>query len=78
MDDKERIAFLETELDRAYLALCGYAMCVEHEQPLDAAVRAYHSLTVAAAKRWVLAGAMDGTEHFIGQPVGVLHAALKL
>ena len=41
------------ELDRAMRALCGYAMAAEAGQMLDGAARAYHSPTVAAAKRWV-------------------------
>lgn len=41
-------------LDRAYRALCGYAMASESGMSLPAAARAYHSPTVAAAKRWVI------------------------
>ena len=41
------------ELDRAMRALCGYAMAAEAGQLLDGAARAYHSPTVAEAKRWV-------------------------
>ncbi len=46
---------IAVNLDRAYRALCGYAMAAEGGVKLDAAARAYHSPTVAAAKRWVLA-----------------------
>lgn len=41
------------ELDRAYRALCGYAMAAEAGQVLGGVARAYHSPTVATAKRWV-------------------------
>jgi hypothetical protein len=41
------------ELDRAMRALCGCAMAAEAGQMLDGAARAYHSQTVAEAKRWV-------------------------
>jgi len=41
------------ELDRAYRALCGYAMAAEAGLMLDGAARAYHSPTVATAKQWV-------------------------
>lgn len=70
---KARIASLETELERAYRALVGY-----QSGRLNDAARAYHALTVAAAKRFVFEDALDGSEYFIGKPVEVLHAALRL
>ena len=46
----------ERALDRAYRALCGYAMAAEAGKPLDVAARSYHHFTVAAAKQHVLEG----------------------
>ena len=48
---------------------------VEHIED-DLAV-GYHSLTEAAAKRFVNHGALDGSEYFIGKSVDVLNAALR-
>jgi len=38
----------------------------------------YHAPTVAAAKRFVFEGHLDGSEYFMGKSVDVLHAALRL
>lgn len=73
MTDKERIEQLENELARAYRAVVGY-----NTGKLTDAARAYHALTVAAAKRFVFQDALDGTAYFEGKPVNVLHAALRL
>lgn len=73
MTDKERIAQLEDELARAYRALVGF-----ESGKLTAASRAYHAPTLAAAKRCVYEDALDGADYFIGKPVDVLHAALRL
>lgn len=78
MTEKEQIEHLTAELDRAYRALCGYATAAGNGVTLADATVAYHSLTVAAAKRWVIEGAMDGAGYFTGKPVAVLHAALNL
>lgn len=78
MKDADKIKWLEHELDRAYRALCGYAKAAEKGTVLGDATVAYHAPTVAAAKRWTLEGEMDGSDYFIGKPVDVLHAALKL
>ena len=39
---------------------------------------AYHSPTIAAAKRFVFEGALDGSKYFKGKHVSVLHGALRL
>lgn len=74
----DRIEFLEKELDRAYRALCGYAKSADKGEPLGETTIAYHSPTVAAAKRHTILGETDGAEYFIGKHVSVLHEALAL
>lgn len=72
-----RIVHLEEELGRAWRALHVYAATARTGvQPTDA-TRAYHEITVAAAKRFVLDGVFDGTAYFIGKPVEVLHDTLS-
>lgn len=78
MGDDERVKFLERELDRAWRALCGYATAADNGVVLDKTAQAYHAPTVAAAKRYVMEGAMDGAEYFEGKHVGVLRSALSL
>lgn len=73
-EDAER---MRTELGRAYRALAAYTHARDHGQPLPDHAVAYHSLTEAAAKRFVSHGALDGSEYFIGKSVDVLHAALR-
>lgn len=68
---------LRTELGRAYRALAAYAHANAKGEPLSDAAVAYHSLTEAAAKRFVNHGALDGSEYFISKHVDVLHAALR-
>lgn len=78
-DDKDfRIAYLEQELGRAYRALLGYSNAAAKGEAPDSAMRAYHSPTVAAAKRFVYEEALDGTAYFDGKSVEVLHKALAL
>lgn len=71
------IEHLRTELSRAYRALAAYTYARARGEPLNDAAVAYHSLTEAAAKRFVNHGALDGSEYFIGKSVDVLHAALR-
>lgn len=72
--DNER---LRAELGRAYRALTAYTNARDKGVPLSTTAVAYHSLSEAAAKRFVHHGALDGSEYFIGKSVGVLHAALR-
>lgn len=74
----DRIVHLEEELGRAWRALVAYANASEttNARPSDAQ-RAYHSLALGAAKRFVHEGAFDGTAYFIGKPVEILHEALQ-
>jgi hypothetical protein len=59
MSDAETIAKLELALDRAYRALCGYAMAYENHATLGTATIAYHAPAVAAAKQSVIMGGVD-------------------
>lgn len=70
------LAQARTEQERAYRCIQG----MHHALTLGISfsAEAYHALTIAAAKRYVFEGALDGSEHFIGQPVEVLRAALAL
>ena len=78
MDDQaSRIVYLEEELGRAWRALHVYANTAKTGVLPTDATRAYHQPTIAAAKRFVLDGAFDGTAYFIGKPVEVLHETLS-
>ena len=74
---ENELEHLRTELGRAYRALAAYMNAADSGEPLSKAAFAYHSLTQAAAKRFVNHGALDGSEYFIGKSVDVLHAALR-
>lgn len=75
--ESDKAARLEIELGRAYRALHGFYACyAKGERPNDAML-GYHSLTIAAAARFVNQGALDGAEYFIGKSVDVLHDAMK-
>lgn len=66
---------LEQELGRAYRCIQGMHNAIANGGQF---VEVYHVLTIAAAKRFVFEGALDGTEHFVGKHHDVLHAALRL
>ena len=74
---ENELEHLRTELGRAYRALNAYTNARDRRLPLAESAVAYHSLTEAAAKRFVNTGALDGSEYFIGKSVDVLHAALR-
>lgn len=74
---ENELEHLRTELGRAYCALAAYTHAHAKGKPLPEHAVAYHSLTEAAAKRFVNHGALDGSEYFIGKSVDVLHAALR-
>ncbi|MCR6496184.1 hypothetical protein LJB71_08140 [Thermomonas sp. S9] len=74
---ENELEHLRTELGRAYRALHAYTNAHAKGEPLSDAAVGYHSLTEAAAKRFVNHGALDGSEYFIGKSVDVLHAALR-
>ena len=74
---ENELEHLRTELGRAYRALYAYTNAHAKGEPLSDAAVGYHSLTEAAAKRFVNHGALDGSEYFIGKSVDVLHAALR-
>jgi len=74
---ENEIERLRMELGRAYRALNAYTNARDRREPLADHAVAYHSLTEAAAKRFVNHGALDGSEYFIGKKVDVLHAALR-
>ena len=73
---ENELEHLRTELGRAYRALCAYTHAHKNGKPLNEATVAYHSLTEAAALRFVNHGVLDGAEYFICKPVEVLHAVL--
>lgn len=66
---------LKLELERAYRCIQGmhHSMRVKEEFPAG-----YHALTIAAAKRYVFEGALDGSDYFIGKHNSVLQDALNL
>lgn len=68
---------LQKELGRAYRALHGFHAAYAKGERLSDATVAYHSLTIAAAARFVNHGALDGADYFVGKNVSVLHDALK-
>ena len=70
------LAQARTELGRAYRCVQGMHNAL-HNNPASFA-EGYHALTIGAAKRFVFENALDGSDYFIGKPVDVLHAALKL
>lgn len=65
------------ELGRAYRCIQAMHNALTAMQA-DIPGNGYHSPTIAAAKRFVWEGAIDGTDYFVGKPVAVLHAALAL
>lgn len=66
---------LKRELGRAYRCIQGMHHALKTGGDF---ADGYHALTVAAAKRFVYEGALDGSEYFIGKPPEVLNEALKL
>jgi hypothetical protein len=68
---------LTSELERAYRCIVGLNNAVQPHKLVDAMLM-YHSPTIAAAKRWVYEGELDGASYFEGEDVSVLQAALKL
>lgn len=68
---------LRTELERAYRCICGLHTAIRKGELPGGPVLGYHSPTIAAARRFVTEGELDGSEYFIGKHVDVLHAALK-
>lgn len=77
MAEDNQMQKLRTELGRAYRALHGlYASYARGVQPSNTMV-GYHSITIAAAARFVNEGSLDGTDYFIGKSVDILHDALK-
>ena len=67
----------KTELERAYRALRGIYGTIAHGDKPTASNLAYHSLTLAAAMRFVADGELDGTDYFVGKDVSVLQGYLK-
>lgn len=68
---------LKVELGRAYRCIQGMHNTMQAWE-VNFPAMAYHSPTIAAAKRFVFEGALDGAEYFIGKPVSVMHEALAL
>lgn len=72
--ERERDA-LKLELGRAYRCVQGMHNALHKGSEF---ADDYHAPTIGAAKRFVFEGDLSGGEYFIGKPVEVLHAALKL
>lgn len=68
---------MKLELENAYRCIQGLYKIV-NERPTQSATLAYHRLTIAAAKRFVYLGELDGAEYFIGKSVDELTAAMIL
>jgi hypothetical protein len=71
------LAEVRTEQGRAYRCIQGLHNALTAMQA-DIPANGYHAPTIAAAKRFVFEGSLEGSEYFIGKPVDVLHAALAL
>lgn len=69
---------LRQELERAYRCISGFYTRHRKGELLDKTTLAYHSPTIAAARRFVAEGELGGAEYFIGKNVSVMHAALDL
>ena len=69
---------LRKELECAYRCICGFHTALRKGELLDLTATAYHSPTIAAARRFVVEHELDGAEYFIGKQIDVLHNALKL
>lgn len=66
----------EEELKRAYRCVRGfYSLALQGGLP-DKVFLGYHSLTIAAAIRFVEDGALDGSSYFEGKPVTILHETI--
>jgi len=75
-EDKAEVERLTNDLQRAYRCIQGMHNALTSGKPFTA--EAYHAPTIAAAKRFVWEGALDGVRYFTGKPVEVLHDALAL
>lgn len=69
---------MKEELERAYRCICGFSTARRKGEILDDTAFVYHSATIAAARRFVLQGELDGARYFEGKKIEVLHDALKL
>lgn len=76
MNDKSEIDRLKTELARAYRALHGFHNAHKRDIPLSGAAAGYHSLTIAAAARFVREQSLEGSEYFVGKSSEVLRSYL--
>ena len=71
------IGRLQTELGKAYRVVHGfYSKLRKNERP-DPAMLAYHSMTLAAAGRFVREGSLDGSNYFEGKPVEIMKQELS-
>jgi len=66
---------LKTELVRAYRCIQGMHHAINKGGQFN---ETYHAMTIAAAKRYVFEDDLSGSDYFIGKPVEVMHAALRL
>ena len=67
---------LKVELQRAYRCIQGFWTAYKNGTLPTSTVISYHSLTIAAACRFIKEDTLDGTEYFIGKTPEVLQDAL--
>lgn len=67
------VGHLQDELGRAYRAVLGFS-----SEFNDGTMMAYHLPTLAAAKRFVYEGSLDGASYFDGRSIDTMRAALNL
>jgi hypothetical protein len=73
----EVTARLTKELERAYRALTGLSGAALDKELPDQTMWAYHSLVIAAARRFVFEGELDGAAWFEGQHYEVMQEFLR-
>ena len=67
---------LEAELQRAYRCISGFWTAYKNGTLPTSTVISYHSLTIAAASRFIKENALDGSNYFEGKNTEVLQDAL--
>ena len=70
MDEKK-------ELERAYRALQAFYRAHVDGRRLPEAAVIYHSMTIAAAIRFVDEDKLEGADYFVGKQFDVLHEVLR-
>jgi hypothetical protein len=68
---------LKEELGRAYRCISGLYKLAKGVGLSDNTTVAYHSLTIAAARRYIREDSLDGANYFIGKHFTVMHEYLR-